>query len=284
MNLIQKFKKSDKYTRYSIYVIILFSFIVLILASVYHVSGDGCWHVSSAKFISNNLKIPFMEPLGREEPFWSPPLYHIFAAIVYSAFNPFSHNAANFAVKFVSPIFGILTLLFSFLVIKKLTNPKIAFYSTIFLAFIPIFIDYGVLSYVESTMMFFVILSVYFAVSDKPALSGISAGLAFLAKYNGIFIILVLLFIFYNKYENKKIFLKKSLLALFLSFLIASPWLIRNWILLGNPIWPFLNFIFKGLEIKSFSAANISNLTNPWLFIATYLGIFGVPDGNYNLL
>src|SRR3989338_7590662 len=118
MKLINTFKKSDKYARYSIYLIILFSFIVLSLASIYHVSGDGCWHISSAKFISNSMKLPFMEPLGREEPFWSPPLYHIIVAAVYSIFNAVNHNAANFAVKFVSPIFGILTLVFSFLTIR----------------------------------------------------------------------------------------------------------------------------------------------------------------------
>ena len=128
MGLITKFKKADKYTKYSIYIIILFSFIVLSLASVYHISGDGCWHIQSSKFISENHKFPLFGPLGRDEPFWSPPLYHIIVAVVYSVFNYISHSAANFAIKFVSPIFGILTLIFSFLVIKKLTNPKIACY------------------------------------------------------------------------------------------------------------------------------------------------------------
>jgi len=248
MNLIKKFEKADRYTRYSIYIIILFSFVVLSLASIYHVSGDGCWHMLSSKFIAQSQKFPLFEPLGRDEPFWSPPLYHILVAVVYSIFNSFYHNAANFAIKFVSPIFGILTLIFSFLVIKKLTNPKIAFYSAIFLAFVPIFIDYSILSYVESTMMFFVVLSIYFLINGKIALSGISLGLSILAKYNGIFIMPVLLFILYKKYENKKLFLKKSLILIALSLLIASPWLIRNWVLLGNPVWPFVNFVFHGFE------------------------------------
>lgn len=283
MNPIQKLKKADKYTRYSIYIIILFSFIVLSLTSIYHVSGDGCWHIQSGKFIAQNGKLPLFEPLGRDEPFWSPPLYHLLVAAVYYIFNSFSHDAANFAIKFISPIFGILTLIFSSLVIKKLTNPKIAFYSAIFLAFIPIFIDYGVLSYVESTMMFFVILSVYFLINGKTALSGISVGLSVLAKYNGIFIVPLLLFILYKKYANKRLFLKKSLTLIVLSLLVASPWLIRNWILLGNPVWPFLNFIFHGFESKSYSQANFQNLIMPDLYISTYLGIFGVPDGNYSV-
>lgn len=283
MDFIERFEKADKYTRYSIYLIILFSFIVLSLASFYHVSGDGCWHILSSKFIAENHKFPLFEPLGRDEPFWSPPLYHVIVAAVYSIFSYISHNAANFAIKFVSPILGILTLIFSFLVIKKLTNPKIASYSIIFLAFTPIFIDYGVLSYVESAMMFFVILSIYFLINGRIALSGISAGLSVLAKYNGIFIVPVLLFILYKRYENKKLFFKKSLILIGLLLLVASPWLIRNWILLGNPVWPFINFIFHGFESKSYSQANFQNLIRPDLYISTYLGIFGVPDGNYHI-
>ena len=101
MKLINKLKNQDKYTKYSICIIILFSIIALTLTSIYHVSGDGCWHLSAGKYIADNRKIPLNEPLGREEPFWSPPLYHILAAAVYFIFNSFSHDTANFSVKFI---------------------------------------------------------------------------------------------------------------------------------------------------------------------------------------
>ena len=285
MDIIKKFQNSDKYTKSSIIIIILFSLIVLSLASVYHVSGDGCWHIPVGKFIANNHKFPLFEPLGRDEPFWSPPLYHILVAAVYYIFNLFNHEIANFSVKFISPIFGILSLIFSFLVIKKTTNSKIAFYSTIFLAFIPIFIDYSVLSYVESMLVFFVVLSIYFLINDKIIFAGIAAGLSILTKYNGVFILPVLICILYKKFNNrKKLFYKKLIILIFISLLIPSPWFIRNWILLGNPIWPFLNFVFSGYQVKSYSALNLNNLVDYNLPSFTYFGIFGVPDGNYNLL
>ena len=281
MKTAKKSKKLEKYTRYSIFVIVLFSIIVLSLTSIYHVSGDGCWHIPAGKFIADNLKFPLFEPLGRDEPFWSPPLYHIFVAAVYYFFS-FNGNVANFAAKFVSPVFGILSLIFSFLLIKKLANPKIAFYSTIFLAFIPIFIDYSVLSYTESVLVFFVVLSIYFLAEDKIILSGIAAGLSILAKYNGVLVLPILLYIAYKKYHNNKRFFYRNCAILVLATLvIASPWLIRNWALLGNPIWPFLNFIFHGFESKAYSQANFHNLIRLDLYESTYLGIFGVPDGNY---
>jgi len=284
MSLINKFNSLDKYTRYSLIIIILFSVIAFSLASIYHISGDGCWYMSISRFMAENKKIPLFEPLGRDEPFWSPPLYHMLAASVYFVFNSFSHNAANFAVKLISPIFGILSLIISFLVIKKLTNSKIAFYSTIFLAFIPIFIDYSVLSYVESMLVFFVLLSVYFLLNGRIYLSGIAAGLSILTKYNGLFIIPVLVYILYKKYnEDMGLFYKNSAIIISLSLLIPSPWFIRNWILLGNPIWPFLNFIFNGYNLKSYSVFDYNKLISPNLIVSTYFGIFGVPDGNYAL-
>ncbi len=279
---MKKFSELDKCKKHSIIVIVMFSLIVLSLTSAYHVSGDGCWHIPAARFIAENKKFPLFEPLGRDEPFWSPPLYHIFAAAVYGIFNSISHNAADFAVKFVSPVFGIMSLILSFLIINKLFKSKIAFYSAIFLAFVPIFIDYGILSYVESTLTFFVLLSIYFLLEDKVVLSGIAAGLSVLAKYNGLFILPLLIYLIYKKSDNKKIFYKKSITLLFIAIAVSSPWLIRNWILLGNPIWPFLNFVFHGFAPKSYSAANFSYILHPNTIIFTYLGVFGVPDGNYH--
>ena len=270
---------SDKnYTKYSVIVIVIFSIIVLSLTLVYHISGDGCWHVSSAKFIARNFRIPLNEPLGRNEPFWSPPLYHIITAVVFYIFS-FNENAADFAVKFVSPIFGILSLIFSFLIIKKIKDKKIAFYSVLFLAFVPIFLDYSIFSYVESTLVFFAVLGVYFMINDKIILSSISAGLAILSKYNGVFILPLLLFILYKKNNNE--FHKKSAIMIFISMAISSVWFLRNFAQLGNPIWPFLNFVFNGIPSNSFSGFSLSRLIDPNAIVVTYLGLFGVPDGNY---
>ena len=284
--MIKKFQRSDRYTKYSAIVIVLFSIIVLALTSIYHVSGDGCWHSSVGKLMAENKNIPLHEPLGRDEPFWSPPLYHFLAAIVYFIFNLFNHNAANSAIKFISPIFGILSLIVSFLLIKKLYSPKIAFYSTIFLSFVPIFMDYSVLSYVESMLTFFAILSIYFLVNDKIWLSGTAAGLASLTKYNGLFVLPVLFFILYKKYGIRKKLFSNLIFLIIPALIIAGPWLARNWIVLGNPIWPFLNVLFDGYHVQTYAglteSIKLGNLFSSNALVLFYLGIFGVPDGNYH--
>lgn len=281
MRIITEFNKLGEYDKYSVILILVYAAVVLSLTSIYHVSGDACWHVQASKFIADNQRIPAFEPLGREEPFWSPPLYHLIVAVLYSWSGMINHDIANFAIKFISPAFGIFSLVLSFIVIKKITNSKIAFCSIIFLAFIPISIDYGVLSYIESVFIFFVLLSIYFLNNNRFILSGIAAGLSILTKYHGVLILPLLVFLTYSKYKDKRAFFKKTSIVVLIALAISVPWFIRNWIVFGNPIWPFLNFIFHGLESSSFSQANFGNLINPNFFIFTYLGTFGVPDGNY---
>jgi len=276
MTLIKKFKNFDNYTKLSVVIIILFSIIVLALTSIYHVSGDACWILSASKFMAEDQKIPLNEGLGRNEPFWSPPLFHIIGAIVYSVFGGF----ANTLVKFISPIFAIMTLILTFLIVKRIYNTKISSYALIFLASIPLFLDYSVFSYAESMLTFFVVLSVYFAIKNKILLTSVAAGLGILTKYNALFIIPVLIYIIYKNNKTKPYLIKNILTVILLPLLIASPWLIRNWILLGNPIWPFLNFIFHGTSQASFTGFDLSRFTDINLIISTYLGLFGVPNGD----
>ncbi len=272
--IVEKFRSQDLYTKYSILLIILFSIITLTLTSIYHVSGDACWHSSVAKFIGEERKIPLDENLGRDEPFWAPPLFHLISGSAYSALN----NTA--AMKFISPIFAILTLIFTFFLAKRLFNTKIAFYTLIFLASIPLFIDYSVFSYVESVLLFFIVLSVYLAVKNRVILASIAAGLGILTKYNALFIIPLLIYIIYKNSPKKRIRVKNISIIILVPLIIASPWLMRNWIILGNPIWPFLNFIFNGLQTSSYSALHLERLVHINMIIFTYLGLFGIPNGN----
>lgn len=282
MSLIKKFNKLERNTKFSVFAIIIFSIIVLSLTSVHSISGDACWQTSVGRFIGANFKIPLFERLGRDEPFWAPPLFHFIVAAVYSFFNIFSYNLANTAVKFISPLFGILTLIFSFLTIKKLFNSRIALYSTLFLAFLPLFMDYSTFGYIESTVTFFIVLSVYFLANGRIFLSSIAAGISIITKYNGIFIMPVLLYYTCKIRKNKtKLPWRDLLIAAFVPALIAMPWLIRNWVVLGNPVWPFVNFIFNGLETASYNYfKDFGDIFTLKLVKFAYLGFFGVPEGN----
>lgn len=286
---LKNFDNPDTYTKLSILILLIGIAIRFYLASAYHVAGDACWQLSNSRFIAQNLRLPLFEHFGRDEPFWAPPLFHIFYAFIYLTFRNFGINAAEFAVKMISPLLGSLTLIIFLSISKILFDKKTAFYSLIFLSFIPLHMDYSVFSYVDGMLTFLAVLSVYFSLKNKIASSAITAGLAILTKYNGIFILPVILYIVYINNKKEKYLFKKFSAVLAISLAIGSIWFARNWIYLGNPVWPFMNTIFNGIKVKSFAessvgAVNLSNIININSVKFIYLGIFGIPDGNINTL
>ena len=289
MSLLGRFRRMEKYEKYALIVIILGMLIRFSLASIHHISGDACWQASNAIYMAENNKFPLFEFFGRDEPFWAPPFFHVVTAAVYKIFIGLSKDVADFAIKMISPILGSLTLIIFFMVAKSLFNKKIAFFSLLFLAFIPLHIDYSVFSYVDGTITFLAVLSVYFALKSRIMLSAIAAGLAILTKYNGIFILPVLLFIVYKNFKGKGNLWKNVLIVSIVPILIGSVWFIRNWVYLGNPVWPFMNTVFNGYEAKTFAEVGVgaikpSNIFSLSGLAAFYLGIFGVPDGNISTL
>jgi len=178
MTLLKKFKNLNKYTKLAILIITIGILLRFSLASVYHPSGDACWHFSVARFIADEGRIPLFEQFGRDEPFWAPPVFHLILAFFYKSFSIFSQNIAEFSMKMVSPLFSSLTLIISYLITKELFSKKTALYSLIFLTFIPLSMDYGIFGYVDSTLSFFVVLSVYFMLKNKLISSALCFGLA----------------------------------------------------------------------------------------------------------
>ena len=277
--------KQKIYTKLSIAVIIAFALLRFFFALTHTVSGDACWHLSAAKFIAVRNKIPFSEGIGREEPFWPPPFFHFAAAMFYKILSLISTNAADTGIKLVSPISGTLIVAVAYLIMKKFFDEKTAFYSIIFLNFVPMFLDYSIFSYVDSTAALFSILSVYLILNKRFVLSYFSLGIALLSKYNAVFMFPMLIYLTYKLSDNKKQFYFRILFLVFVPFLISSFWFIRNLALLGNPFWPFLNGIFHGLAIgTSFNKISFNHILSYNTYLSNYYELFGVPNGNVSLI
>ena len=228
--------KKINYEKLTIILLVIAIGVRFALVLFYTVSGDACWHLSVAKFISDEHKLPVLEPLGRDEPFWAPPLFHLVSALFYGIFG-------DFGLKLAAPLFGGAALILGWLILRKFLNDRAVFFGMLFLSFLPIMMDYSVLGYGESVLTFFVLLSIYFALEGKFAWSGAAAGFSVLSKYNGAFVVPALLYIAYSKSKENERW-KNAAFVCIIPALIASPWLIRNFLVLGNPVWPFLNFLF----------------------------------------
>src|SRR3989338_9251735 len=135
MSLLDSFRKMEKYEKYALIVIILGILMRFSLASMHHVSGDACWQLSNAIYIAENNRFPLFEFFGRDEPFWAPPFFHVVAAAVYKIFIGLGKDAADYAIKMISPLLGSLTLVIFFLIARILFDKKIAFFSLLFLTF-----------------------------------------------------------------------------------------------------------------------------------------------------
>ena len=277
--------KQEIYKKISIVVILIAAVLRFAFALIHTVSGDACWHLASARFIAVNNKVPLFEGLGRLQPFWPPPLFHFAAASFYKIFGIISLNFADLSLKLISPVFGTLTVIIAYLTARKLFSEKIAFYSMIFLNFVPVFLDYSIFAYTDSTAAFFSVLSVYLMLNEKYIFSSVSLGLAMLSKYNAIFVLPMLLFLAYKSSNNKKERSIRMSIAIVLPLLISSVWFLRNFILLGNPFWPYLNGIFHGVDAGvSFNSLNFKSLLSFSSYWRAYLELFGVPNGEISVL
>lgn len=249
-----------------------------LLASLWTVSGDACWHLNAAQYLAENGQFPLFEPIGRDEPFWPPPLFHLSASLLYLLFG-------GFGMKLLSPLLGSGLLVVSYLLFRDHLTKRQTLYGMLFLSFLPLTLDYSVLAYTDMMLAFLLVLTLYLGLKDRILLASLTAGLAVLTKYHGVLVVALLLFVIYRRHKNvlSRNFLSRSSLAAGIPAMLALPWLVRNWLLLGNPIWPFLNFLFGGYEQLSYSSIDISRLFSPLTWTATYLGFFGVPDGNPQL-
>jgi hypothetical protein len=277
--------KKSTYVKLSIAIIILVAILRFAFALTHTVSGDACWHLSASRFIATENKLPLFEGIGRLQPFWAPPVFHLVAAFFYKISAVFSLGFADAASKLVSPIFGTLTVVLLYLISRKLFDAKTAFYSMVFINFIPLFLDYSIFSYADSTTAFFSVLSVYFMIEKRFVLSSSSLGFAILSKYNAVFMYPMLLYLAYELTKNNKDFYKKFAIVVFLPLAISSVWFLRNFIILDNPFWPFLNGIFNGVNVgTSFNAIDLSPIFSLSTYLTSYLELFGVPNGNIGLI
>jgi len=282
MKLIDKFKEQDSTTKLTV-IIILFAVILRFAIASYTIEGaDPCYHASVARFVGRNFRLPFLDYLGREI-FAHEPLFHITGGFFYAVFNLFGKG--DLGIHMVSPIFGSLTILITFLISRKLFDKKTALYAVIFTSFLPLEIYHSTTTHIDMIGAFFALLSVYFLLENKFYFSSISFGLSMLGRINSLFIAPVMAYLIFRNYKRKKF--SKMLVFFAIGFLVASPWYARNYVLLHNPIWPFLNSSFGGYYMSShdFKPDKISHLLNVQdAYIEVHLALFGVPDGKYENL
>lgn len=146
--------------------------------------------------------------------------------ILLSSLKTFGIN--TFALRFPAAVFGILSVLFFYLIMKssfaKATVDKKFFpllFSLIFLTS-HWFLNFSRFSFEATFLLFLELVSIYFLISNKSLLiSGLFAGLAFLSYTPGrIFFLLPLFFIILKKTQQFNHIIIKQLLSFLIPFII----------------------------------------------------------------
>lgn len=233
-------------------------------------NSDAAWHLAIAENIVTLGSIPPADTF-RHYPFlWHPPLFHLIAAQLYVT----TSNAL--IMKFLSPIFGVMTLFIAFVFIRYLFRTDIALLTTFFLAIIPLHLYFSVISYVSTAITFLTIFCVFLylrGISNENQkmliLSGLSFGLSILTKATGFAIAFILLIIFCLYYRKKEVKVFNFLLTIVIGLLVGTLWYLRPYLAYGNPFGPAA-FLFG-----SSSRRNILEII---ITERTYLIFFNQPE------
>lgn len=153
--------------------------------------------------------------------------------------------------KLINFSFNILTTILLYFLGKKFFNEKVGFLASVIFFTTPYI---GILSWrsaVEMILAFFETITVFTFVMwileqnyKYLIISAVNCGLAIGTKYTSLYCLTAIIccIILKNISEKKtlKNFLKDIIIFLGISILVASPWLIYNYVYTGNPIYPYL--------------------------------------------
>jgi 4-amino-4-deoxy-L-arabinose transferase-like glycosyltransferase len=215
---------NDRY----IWLLLIISLSVRIYLSVftYVIKNDSVAFMQNAKFFASG---DFSSALRHDYH----PLYSLIMAVLYKVVPNIELSGT-----IVSVFFGTLTVIVFYLIGKSVFDRKISFVSAIVLAFHPYAVRFSADIISDSTYFFFFISALgsgYFAITNRKlllfALTGICSALAYLARPEGIGIIIIVSFwcVLKDCIKIKVLWKEKlvSILILVVSFLVFSmPYLV----------------------------------------------------------
>jgi len=244
--------KNKMETNPNLHTVLIAIIIILVIFALYKtlslpaIEWDSlAYGVNYAKIIFQNADIPLIAgpSIGLEMSASYPPGIQLTAVFLYF----FSGGVNDFFYRLLSPIFGIATILLTYKFAMSLNQNKSNLVFVIsFLCIIPFFWEVFIQETYLMGLVFMLLLSAFFFYkaydSKTPSdtkrceiIGTLFCCFAALTSYTGLFSFGLLLLYAINKKMN----LKRLMQLLFLGVVIVLPWYLRNFVLLGNPVYPF---------------------------------------------
>lgn len=172
--------------------------------------------------------------------------------------------------KYIHFAFALATSFLIYSYLKTKFDRKAGLAGALFFLTIPVIVKLSITVYVDLGLIFFTFAAVIYLFKWKDSglkwrylvVSGIFTGLAIATKYNGILtlILLTLLLPFLMPEKEKKQFrsifypVGFALIAL----LVFSPWMIKNYVWTGNPLYPIYQMKVQSPEQSAEKQPNIT--------------------------
>ena len=194
----------------------------------------------------------------------------------------------DFLAKFIHMGFGLGTAFLIFNYLKKRVNLIAGLLGVLVFLSTPAVFRLSTEAYVDLGLVFFTTASLLAMIRycDEEfksikwlLISAICMGLALGTKYNALmiwfFLTLAIVFIHSRQTNNQWQSIKCGFLFFFVSLLVFSPWLIKNYILTGNPFYPLMRGIFN---VSSFVT---DEGTRSIVYGHTYMGLFQMRESMF---
>ncbi len=182
--------------------------------------------------------------------------------------------------KYIHFTFALLTALLIFFYLKNRLNGIYGAWAALFFLSLPVIVKLSVTVYVDLGLIFFSTASLLALIKWQQTLfslkwliiSAVACGLALSTKYNGLitfFLISVfVLLIHMNAHKTLK-GQTRSIGAAFCFLIVAisifSPWLVKNYIWTGNPVYPLYDHLFASPSESEITADDAAPDMNHFL-------------------
>jgi 4-amino-4-deoxy-L-arabinose transferase-like glycosyltransferase len=198
----------------------------------------------------------------------------------------------DIAPKFMHFSFAILTAYLIFVYLRRRLGKSYALFGALFFLSIPIVVKLSISAYVDLAVIFFTFASLFFILRWIESgfrmrflvYSAIMCGLGLGTKYTVLITLLLFTLLIpfaYSRYrkESKLFFFHaaaQGLIFLFISLLIFSPWMARNYQWKKNPIYPLYEHRFNPQKRSASAEQQDQNQS-----INSGLGVFVIREGIY---
>jgi len=178
------------------------------------------------------------------------------------------------AAKLLHWTFGVLSALAVYAVTTRVSTRRVAVTAAALFYCVPFVQDLSITARIDLATTFFATLAFGGLLLGETNLAALAAGCAVASKWTAIPVVLLLCLIFSARSVRRL-----SLFA-FLSSLFILPWLVKNWLLAGNPIYPLWSHaaswsaeqaaLFAQKHHPSFDVAGLWQLVElPWRYSFT---------------